>query len=61
MNKYRKNAVMAGGLHSLGTAFWVLSGVTGSEGLSSVISGKPLAGVDMPGLVAANSFRITEG
>lgn len=52
---------MAGGFHFPGTAFGVLSGVTGSEVLSSVISGKPLAGVDMPGLVAANSFRITEG
>jgi hypothetical protein len=61
MNTYRKNAVMAGVLYFLGTVFGVLSGVFGSEVLSSLNFGKPLVGVDMLGLVAANSSRITGG
>jgi hypothetical protein len=52
---------MAGILYFLGTIFGILSGVVGSEVLSSLIFGKPLAGVDMLGLVAANSSRITGG
>ncbi len=61
MNTYRKNAVMAGVLYFLGTVFGVLSGVIGGEVLSSVSFGKPLVGVDMLSLVAANSSRITGG
>ena len=61
MNTYRKNAVMAGTLYFLGTVFGVLGGVIGGEVLTSLISSKPLAGVDMMGLVAANSSRLTGG
>jgi len=61
MNTYRKNAVMAGALYFLGTVFGVLGGVIGGEVLTSIISSKPLAGVDMLGLVAANSSRLTGG
>jgi hypothetical protein len=61
MKTYRTNAVMAGALYFLGTVFGVSGGVIGGEVLSSVISGKPLAGVDMLGLVAANSSRLTGG
>jgi Domain of unknown function (DUF4386) len=61
MNTYRKNAVMAGVLYFLGTVFGVLSGVIGGEVLSSLNLGKPLVGVDMLGLVTANSSRITGG
>jgi hypothetical protein len=61
MNTYRKNAVMAGTLYFLGTVFGVLSGVIGGEVLSSLSFGKPLVGVDMLGLAAANSSRITGG
>ena len=61
MNTYRMNAVMAGVLYFLGTVFGVLGGVIGGEVLSSLIFGKPLVGVDMLGLVAANSSRITGG
>jgi hypothetical protein len=55
------NAVMAGALYFLGTVFGVLGGVIGGKVLTSLISGAPLAGVDMLGLVAANSSRLTGG
>jgi hypothetical protein len=55
MNTYRKNAVMTGILYFMGTVFGVLGLVIGGELLSSISTGKPLAGVDMLGLVAANS------
>ena len=61
MKTYRMNAVMAGVLYFLGTVFGVLGGVIGGEVLSSLNLGKPLVGVDMLGLVAANSSRITGG
>ena len=61
MNTYRMNAVMAGILYFLGTAFGVLGAVTGGEVLVSLISGNPLAGVDLLGLAAANSSRLTGG
>jgi hypothetical protein len=61
MKTYRMNAVMAGALYFLGTVFGVLGAVIGGEVLTSLISGKPLAGVDMLGLVAANSSRLTGG
>ncbi len=58
---YRKNATMTGVLYFLGTVFGVAGGLIGGEVLISLISGKPLAGVDMLGLVAANSSRLTWG
>lgn len=61
MNTYRKNAVMAGVLYFLGTVFGILGGVVGGEVLSSFSFGKPLVGVDLLGIVAANSSRITAG
>jgi hypothetical protein len=61
MNTYRMNSVMAGVLYFLGTVFGVLSAVIGGEVLSSLNTGKPLVGVDMLGLVVANSSRITGG
>ena len=61
MNTYRMNAVMAGVLYFLGTVFGVLGAVVGGEVLTSIISGKLLAGVDLLGLVAANSSRLTGG
>ena len=61
MNTYRMNAVMAGGLYFLGTAFGVLSGVIGGEVVSSFSFGKPLVGVDLLRIVAAQSTRITAG
>jgi hypothetical protein len=61
MNTYRMNAVMAGTLYFLGTVFGVLGGVVGGEVLTSLIFSKPLAGVDMLGLVSANSSQLTGG
>jgi len=61
MKTYRMNAVMGGALYFLGTVFGVSSAVVGGEVLSSLVFGKPLVGVDMLGIVAANSSRITGG
>ena len=61
MKTYRMNAVMGGALYFLGTAFGVSGAVVGGEVLSSLVTGKPLAGADMLGLVAANSSRLTGG
>ena len=55
------NAVMAGVLYFLGTVFGVLGAVIGGEVFISLMSSSPLAGVDMLGLVASNSSRITGG
>jgi hypothetical protein len=61
MKTYRMNAVMAGALYFLGTVFGVSGALVGGEVLTSIVSGKPLAGVDMLGLVAANSSQLTWG
>jgi hypothetical protein len=59
MNTYRKNAVMTGILYFMGTVFGVLCYVVGGEVLSSISNGKSLPGVDILGLVAANSSRLS--
>ncbi len=61
MNTYRTNAVTAGALYFLGTAFGVTGAIVGGEVLSSIVTSKPLAGVEVLGLVAANSSRLTGG
>ena len=61
MKTYRMNAVMAGALYFLGTIFGVMSAVVGGEVLSSLVTAKPLEGVDMLGLVAANSSQLAQG
>jgi hypothetical protein len=59
MNTYRKNAVMTGILYFMGTVFGVLGIVIGGEVIASLTVSKPIAGVDMLSLVAANSSRLT--
>jgi hypothetical protein len=52
---------MSGALYFLGTVFGIVGGVVGGEVLTSIISAKPIEGVDMLGLVAANSSGLTGG
>jgi magnesium-transporting ATPase (P-type) len=61
MKNYRMNAVMAGVLYFLGSAFGVASAVVGGEAISSVVTNNPLSGSDLLNIVAANSSRITGG
>ncbi len=61
MKTYRMNAVMAGALYFLGSVFGVLGGVFGGEVFTSLISGKPLAGVELLGLIASDSSRLIVG
>jgi hypothetical protein len=61
MNTYRMNAVMAGVLYFLGTAFGILGGVFGGKVLTSLITGSPLAGGELLGQVVADSSRLTVG
>jgi hypothetical protein len=61
MKTYRMNAVMTGILYFLGTAFGISGGLIGGEVLTSLISGQPLVGVDLLGLVAADAARLTVG
>jgi hypothetical protein len=61
MKTYRMNAVMTGVLYFLGTVFGVSGALIGGEVLTSIISGKPLVGVDILALAAANSSRVTWG
>lgn len=61
MKTYRLNAVMAGLLYFLGTVFGILGGIIGGEVLTSLISSKPLEGVDMLGLVAESASALTLG
>jgi hypothetical protein len=61
MKTYRMNAVMAGVLYFLGTVFGFSGSMIGGEVLSSLTADKPLAGVDILSLVAANSSQITMG
>ena len=61
MNTYRMNAVMAGALYFLGTVFGVSGAIVGGEVLTSLVTCKPLAGVDVLGLVAVNASQLTGG
>jgi hypothetical protein len=59
MKTFRFNAMMAGVLYFLGTAFGVGSSIAGGEVVSSIVTNKPLSGLDLLDLVAANSSQIT--
>jgi hypothetical protein len=61
MKTYRMNALMAGSLYFLGTVFGVTSALVGGKVLSSVVSGKSLSGLDLLGLVTANSSQLNGG
>jgi len=61
MKNYRINAVMAGVLYFLGSAFGIASAVVGGEVISSIVTNKPLSGLDLLDIVATNSAQITGG
>lgn len=61
MKPYRMNAVMTGVLYFLGTVFGVVGAAVGGEVFVSIVSTKPLTGVDILSLVAADSTRLTGG
>ncbi|MBI9106405.1 MAG: DUF4386 domain-containing protein [Spirochaetales bacterium] len=59
MKPYRLNALIAGVLYFLGSAFGVGSSIAGGEVVSSIVTNKPLSGLELLDLVAANSSQIT--
>jgi len=61
MKTYRIDAVMAGTFYLLGTVFGVLGGIVGGKVLGSLISGKAVIGVDMLGLAATESAKLSAG
>ncbi len=61
MKTYKKNAVMAGALYFLGTAFGITAAVVGGKVLSSIVTAKPLSNVDLLALVASNSTQLNAG
>ena len=61
MKTYRINAVMAGALYFLGTAFGITGAAVGGKVLSSIVFTKPLTGLDLLNLVASNSSQLNGG
>ncbi|MGB5823540.1 MAG: DUF4386 domain-containing protein [Proteocatella sp.] len=61
MKTYRMNATMAGALYFLGTVFGISGTIIGGDVFSSLVTAKPLEGVDMLGIVEANSVQLTGG
>ena len=61
MKTYRTNAVMTGLLYFLGTAFGIASTVVGGEVISSIVQSKPLSGLNLLDLVAADSSKLLAG
>lgn len=61
MKTYRKNATMAGVLYFLGTAFGVISTVIGGEVIASIIKTKPLSGLNLLDMIAADSLQLIGG
>lgn len=61
MKTYRINSMMAGVLYFLGTAFGIASTVVGGEVISSIVQTKPLEGIVLLDLVAADSSRLLAG
>jgi hypothetical protein len=61
MKTYRMNALMAGVLYFLGTAFGVGSVIVGGKVLSSTVQTNPLSGIAFLDLVVVDSSRILGG
>jgi len=61
MKTYRMNAIMAGVLYFLGTGFGVISTVIGGKMISSIVKTKPLSGLNLLDMVAADSIQLIGG
>jgi len=55
------NAIMTGALYFMGTVFGVLGVITGGRVFPALISGKPLGGAELLGLLTANPSRLSGG
>lgn len=61
MKTYRMNAVMAGVLYFLGSAFGIVSAVVGGEVISSIVKTKPLSGMVLLDILSTNSSQLING
>jgi len=61
MKNFRINAVMAGVLYVIGTAFGITGAIVGGDVYTSLVSGKSLIGIDILSLVGSNTSQLLGG